>query len=1407
MPKQTIIFTALPNGRTPDGKLRLSVLVSPRLDAGAAANPTLSLFGDFTDFATTSAGIPFEVTFGSGAPLPASRDETDHPPISELWQSLFPGSASVAPFGIPHLINRKIRSFPASNVKQHLQALYTSVGLTSPVDHPSPDVLLAPSAMGKYASDPTSRDGVHDALVSSVEDTLTRNKYVPPTSYSPSNVAVDMIQVQLLYKPRSTFPLVQLPTFDFHQALGSLGSHPAMLRSLGLIVDLVVTPPANYSSQTLVKVAPTAAWHPIFPISALGANRTVVSTPQTRYAAATFTAAPRTSAPDLAGRRLRLADTKYDVTDLDLDGAALKTIALSATLAQGQNPANKTGTTPEGYGLPALRTEGIALIEKGKAGRLQQLFARQTDISGKLVSTTLPVFDAEDLVRGYYVDVWDDTAKLWSPLCARHVEYFPDDGPSVVAADEAPVTLAVTETDSGGASADIFTHEMLAKWSGWSLVAPRPGKQLPPDNGALVDAPDTSGAMDSHLDIRTEVPDPESGRPRLPSLRFGRQYRLRARAADLAGNGDAFDQSRDFTNASALARYSRYEPVPPPVVLPHEDTSAGATARRMVIRSDYDTPVGNAGTTIRHLAPPNAGQLLVEQSGVLDVGGRVSGTFFAMLRDRDGARFDTSTLNARHIDVANPAAPNRPPQYVFPGNYLQVPYLTDPFSRGVAFYGLPFGASPTLDGHKIPGGTAVIPWSRGTRDGFPVLLANRISLTEPTSITTAAAYTAAARANSTGNVELATYLPKGSVVTIRVSSTLTADKTGAPSPDIDRMGLWWWLVKGPSGTPLTAQQQTDKRRFIAAGLHWMFTPYEEVTLVHAVRRPLLAPVWSSVDALTAFRDRGETVLQLDGTCKASGRSTGKITAVADWTEQIDLLEEDGPGVQRFGARPFSWSVDSDNKAIYPIADATGKPLAPAADEIVLRGGSHELNDHRHRFITYSLDATSRFAEEFVQTRTASFGISKFLNLSTPDAPLVPGYTRLIDTATRLVYEEGTDYVVQGGGVRLPTGSTIAVGNSIDFRFLPGPVSRISTETGKPVVGASIKVNVLATARPKAPLVEYVVPAYAWKGWTATSSTVSGNVRTGNILRVWLGRPWYSSGDGEKLAVVCPQTVQPDAQDKDDLHEKVSLIGADPVWGDTAWKGTDESGKAVSPSAPTRTVLTPANFPLATTKITSGLLMDGATGSFAAAVHDVHYDADRRLWYCDIQIDTTDASAQPYTPFVQLALARFQANALNRQTEDSGDLRLSPVVLAEVIQLSPDRTLTVTKSASSIAVKVTGPSYRSTPPYRSYTEDPMSDTLSQRTGSWAGPSRMEAQTTVPTSGMSPAVFPDTAWRPDGSPTVMTRSVTTDGIATWSVTMTRRSSPGRIVLTEFEEMADARGGEQKKGRLLFTATYNY
>src|SRR4029077_6141009 len=98
--------------------------------------------------------------------------------------------------------------------------------------------------------------------------------------------------------------------------------------------------------------------------------------------------------------------------------------------------------------------------------------------------------------------------------------------------------------------------------------------------------------------------------------------------------------------------------------------------------------------------------------------------------------------------------------------------------------------------------------------------------------------------------------------------------------------------------------------------------------------------------------------------------------------------------------------------------------------------------------------------------------------------------------------------------------------------------------------------------------------------------------------------------------------------------------------------------------------------------------DGA-GFVEIAPHDVFYDPERQLWYCDLEI----AAEAAYFPFIRLALARYQPITTPGTPSRPGPY-LSNVVLADIIALTADRWLNVTpyQDLRKVRVAVFGVSY-------------------------------------------------------------------------------------------------------------------
>jgi hypothetical protein len=95
----------------------------------------------------------------------------------------------------------------------------------------------------------------------------------------------------------------------------------------------------------------------------------------------------------------------------------------------------------------------------------------------------------------------------------------------------------------------------------------------------------------------------------------------------------------------------------------------------------------------------------------------------------------------------------------------------------------------------------------------------------------------------------------------------------------------------------------------------------------------------------------------------------------------------------------------------------------------------------------------------------------------------------------------------------------------------------------------------------------------------------------------------------------------------------------------------------------------------------------------------NFDAERNLWFCDLQIRPGDA----YTPFARLSLVRYQPYSVdgpsqgNSRTPSFG-AHLSQAVISDFIQLLPNRVATVTlkvEDPQHLRIKLSGSGFRAT----------------------------------------------------------------------------------------------------------------
>jgi hypothetical protein len=1323
---QDVIWTALPNGRKDATTLKLSVYISPRLmtDQGLPT-PMLSQFKDFLNWPTVP--VSYKVIMGSHGPFTGTI-VTSPPAVNNLYTAVFKTTTFVRPHQFPTGLasSVRIRSYPVRQLRGFVKNAYTNAVTNSPTDHPPVAALDAANSFGSIGFVANQIGGLtgeqrEAQLAAQLESILQQKQWVDFTQFNPSDPnynALAFLLAKRFHQPRSgvteapTDPVtLTKPTLgaagpakaiDYHQMITLASEHPALMRYLGLVVDLEFQPTGVPAGTTTVRVVPT--WTP-----QLAPPATNNYSPKTRctFSSTAFAAAPRTVNPELANGALPLDDpTRFEFVEIDHDGAALKAMHFANNIQRSMLPEHVTQDTPQSFALPSLRSGGLSVARVGMAGQLLANIQTSSNLNGTF--KTGATLNAEDLIRGYAVHIWDSASGHWRSLLNRTGSYnFVDIADLVPVTDEGAVSLGPT-SDPLNPSPDLYQQETLFLWSGWSLAAQRPGNTLVTDPAHDPKGPmqriDSTADADFRVQIRYKV-TPNT----LPRLRFGTAYRIRARAVDLAGNRIPFgDPSAVDPHASPTITYSRFEPVDSPVVLLRRPRTPGESAEKIVIRSNYNTPPPVTATSQRHISPTKIAEMVAEEHGLFDTPSVIDPLAFSKIVARDDKSYATS-----------PQAKIDPFDYqgtqYFDVNTLLLQFFPDPIGRGASFLslpGLPVGSITQMT--YLPSASTM----------WPAYVPFRFILQEGSG----------APVTDVVNRTLTVQIPKAQVVTVRYSSYIDAS-------DLALLGIWNWL---PAATQATLQ---------AAALNgqiWALTPWRNLTLIHAVRQPLLNPKFLSLPG--PFRDTiGQTFAFFTSTSMSTSRSsTGGLKVYADWNEAVD-------------AGPAS-SVDpthSKKTAVAFQVDLTDPLAGGASDTVLLQNERQEFHDTKFRHVSYRAVATSTFVEYFQQTVTVTLsGTTAVLVHAKGFAPETVK-VKTLDGKTTFVRD--VDYVADdvAGTVARTTTSRITDGGQVLADYVAPPVDRPSPGEA-PIVSS---VDIPNSARPAAPDVLYIVPTWKWASKPVTGGTQSS--RTGGGLRVYMNRPWWSSGDGELLGVLLwPFIPGGPPEPPDSLKPYVSRWGIDPI---------HASNATTQPPVLTQ-------FPLRTTSSSTPLSLEELNDQPAVLVagHNVGFDTVRKLWYADIAVNT----GTPYFPFVRLALARYQPKSLI-------NAHLSRAVLADFVQTAQGRTFTFVRSTGNpnlITVTAVGISYGST----------QNADGSPRTG----PSRMRVQV----EQRSHKLAGELGWEAVGSPVILSPSQAAGFQTTWIARILLPSGnwPLRLVVEEVEELSQDGGafGPATGERLVYT-----
>ena len=926
--------------------------------------------------------------------------------------------------------------------------------------------------------------------------------------------------------------------------------------------------------------------------------------------------APQAADFRVANGLLELDPKTFSFVQTDVDGAGLKVTNFARSLLTLRRNADyqldPVTRQKRELGAPALRNAGLVLVHNQRADMLKNTIARQNGFNAAAegiqqgVPQPPPELFAEDLVRGYRIDIWEDVSKQWHSLCQRKARYDIGDGTAVidVPAEEGTVRLAATTSSDPASNQDIiWLHETLVAWPGWSLCAPPPGRTIGHNSETHADpVEDAEPEVPPGLRLRSEFNVLPGS---LPRLRYGRRYWLRARVVDLAGNSLDL-QTKDFgpENPRQNAQpYYRYEPISAPAIALLKPTPAtvdapaeGESMERMAVRSFNDTPtldsVPTPQRTRRVAVPSRTTQRDAEQHGVLDNGGAIDPALFAMLAAKD------NSLAQEKLKTAGPLAGGAPVETGYAawldGDAL--PYLPDPLAGEVAAR---IFDHPVFSNSKV----ISIPFYDGSE--WPDALPFKIEIYDDPADTPH--YDSAVRT-------LFIPLPKAARCILQLSVKPSTEA-------LKLLGVWNWLSAAQQTQTIQINGHTTTlERLVHEGQHWMLTPWRNLELVHAVQRPLISPL---IAKLSVDRPDSATFALPNFISTCSIASTDRIDLRANWNEPFEDVAANLLDNRHRIDHAFSIKI-TDAKAYAGSADyrLEGPDLIRAGGLFDDRIASkvHEFHDTRYRRIEYWIEATTKFRE---------FMPAKLL----------------------------TETV---GGVTKQTEENIRV------------------------VGKKVRSWIPSSAPPPSPEVLYVVPTF---GWVRSGDEASkSSWRRGGGLRVYLNRPWNASGYGEMLcAVLPPATLAGDPNSEpagQPLKSFVTQWGNDPIWLSPfvsgvapkradfplAREAADLDGKWLPSFAPTEEADQPPG-PFPTTGLDHPELHHRTAQSLVdVAPHDVFFDPERQLWYCDIEVKFGSS----YFPFIRLALARYQPVALP-------SAHLSNVVLADFMPLVPDRWLTVTQA--------------------------------------------------------------------------------------------------------------------------------
>ena len=1319
---QEIIFTTLPHQRAEvEGKdvLKLSVFVSMKLST--PVDTTLNEFEDILAWHEKVLDADFQFRLQNGTVLDATlmKDKID----ADLYQKIFHKDIKVDDFKEEEDLSvKKIHSFPIKHIQDFIIQSYKREAIVDPKLKVTPEKFVDEDNLGAISRIKLDARTVQQATKSNrrvkmqaskmmakkIDDdqnlrrTLQQRKFKRfEKRMSPKD---DFTQLRQFHQVDKLKPKLHIkpekPAFEFHDIMAVVNSYPQIMRKLGIVLDFIIPYDSSFPDKGTIQLVPKSL--------VFEEEGTTVSTPATAYEITNkgFYIGDKTNSIFKQGF-VKINTNEFSVVQVDADGAALKTSNMAenkvqqiarfyevrSELSVSRNLKIKEleeAEPPEDEGLPFMRSAGIAVTKNGMAEHLFKRIENNLQIKQNFVTaspqlmqiqpkpkiqgvvpqmvqlkvkTPVQVLYSDDVIQGYQMDIaYEDQPEKWHSLHQRKDEYTwidEQNNPHTIndiEADEGFIQLGIAEDPDD--PEDVFVSETLARWEGWSLSVRKPGYAINESDDYELKPGETIKKDFVHTDKTLEArkyqfdPDLEfriNAQSKivpgtLPKLRFGKDYRVRIRAVDLAGNSVPLQNQPESPTQSIRSniRYMRYEPLASPIVLVGNKLKDGEFLESMVIRSNYDQTVSeyenshpvNGETlddhSLRYLLPPKNSQQMAENHNM----------FEKAFGNPQQAK-EIYSIITNHEGLYQQDEKNQ--EKIYKPNEVEIIYLPDPMAAGVALF-VADGFENThsqefaprlfsfFTNEEIqPGKTNNIPQPEDWYNAGHI----RIRLEEGDQD---AKWSATSR-------QLTVYMPKGLRTRIRFSTFWREN-------DLKELSAIWQMVKEESPGNIS-----ELKDLAFSGQHWMVSPSREMELVHAVQQPLEEPV---IQQLLPNRDFKQTYADINIQFKVHGESTEKVELQSRWTEPFDdgisVTIKEKQGRNSIPDVYVNYQDDIITKGTIPKPEVLVKPQVQNLKVMPIK--RFQLRNQQE--FEKDPQPASRKMNAIYKTQAVSF--QKFEQEKKSAPKTLVNQVKFDVQEFKFTMMKAVKFRIkpllhQFGDTkhRWLDFKLIAASRYREYfdKILASNTELITTRESEWLE----RINIPSSARPKAPEIDYIIPTFEWR--KTQSGDAIRHQRVGGGIRIFLKRPWFSSGEDEMLAVILPDTKA-----KATLNR---LTMVSPGYSDyyTNW-GIDPLLYSTQPSGFSPN---PSDFRMNPVIDEDLQYPEHQSAKAKAVAYPVHFDEERQTWFCDLNINPGNM----YFPFVKLILARYQPYSVRNEQED---VCLSSVVSANFTQLMPDRQSTV-----------------------------------------------------------------------------------------------------------------------------------